>query len=261
MKTSPTLIDAHAHLIWPDLLKDIDKIMLNASNAGISHVINAGISIADFDPCLKLGKKYSSIKNIIGIHPESSIVPAEEFEVFKKKFIENQDDFVALGEIGLDFLQIRDKSLRKVQERIFRKQLKLAIELQKPVVIHCRWAEKHAVNILEESQYSDLAGVLLHCFVGADKYINRALEHENWMFTVPTSVYYKKLNQTIASKIPLEKMMLETDAPFLKPKADLKQNEPQYLIYSVEKLSEMKEIAESEIASITTANCRNFFNF
>ncbi|UYP48736.1 D-aminoacyl-tRNA deacylase [Candidatus Lokiarchaeum ossiferum] len=254
------IIDAHAHLIWPTLLKQVDQVIKRAQKQGITTIINTGIKYDDFEPCLRLGKQFPIIKNIIGIHPEEAVQPDVDVKLFKDHFRKHSEEFLALGEIGLDYLQVRDSSLRKFQEQIFRDQLDFAIEMQKPVVIHCRWAEKHAVNILEEEKYSDLPGVLLHCFIGAEKYIARSLEHDNWYFTIPTSVYYKKINQEIAKRLPIEKIMLETDAPFLQPKPEFEVNEPQYLKFSIEKISTLKNISKDDIAEITTHNCKSFFN-
>ncbi len=255
------LIDAHAHLIWPTLFNQVEDIVVRAKNKNIRTIINTGIKYDDFEPCLELCHRFPEIHNIIGIHPEEAIQPDLNLQQFKRQFQTHVKDFLALGEIGLDFLQVRDSTLRKLQEVIFREQLEFAIEMQKPVVIHCRWAEKHAVNILEEGQYSDLPGVLLHCFTGAEKYIARSLDHNNWFFTIPTSVYYKPLNQRIAERLPLEKIMLETDSPFLQPKPEFELNEPQYLTYAAEKVSELKGSSVEEVARITTQNCKTFFHF
>ena len=254
------LVDAHAHLIWPTLFNQIDKVIERAQNKGITTIINTGIKYDDFEPCLALAQQFPIIKNIIGIHPEEAVQPDLDVNLFKNRYKKHEKEFLALGEIGLDFLQVRDTQLRKLQEKIFRDQLNFALEMQKPVVIHCRWAEKHAVNILEEGKYSDIPGVLLHCFIGAEKYIARSLDHDNWYFTIPTSVCYKKINQEVAKRIPIDKIMLETDSPFLQPKPEFEINEPQYLTYSLDKLSILKNISQDKIAEITTKNCKKFFN-
>ncbi len=253
-------IDAHAHLIWPDILSKLDEVMKRSQNAGVSKVINTGIELNDFSRCIDIRHRWPNIYNIIGIHPETSSHKPDSVEEFKQELQKHRQDFCAIGEIGLDFFEIKDPLLRKRQEPAFRYQLALAVDWQMPVVIHCRYAEKQALQILEESQYRDVPGVLLHCFGGGEIYIQRGLSHDNWAFTVPTSVVYKRLHQTLANLVPVERMLLETDSPFLKPFPELPMNEPQYIIDAAHKIAEIKQRTLEEIAQITTKNAEQFFS-
>lgn len=254
-------IDAHAHLIWPSLQERADIVLDKASRVGVHFVINCGVQIEDFLPCVALSQKYSMVKNIIGLHPGFSINPANNLASFIEQFQKFKSFFIGIGEIGLDFLELKDQSCRKKSEEIFRGMLSFASEMQLPVVIHCRNAEKQAIKILEEDQFSSIPGVLMHCFGGAEKFILESLDHQNWYFTIPTSIIFKKIHQNLAKRVPIERMMLETDCPFLSPIPDEEINEPKNVIIAAEEVVKIKDISLEEVAGATSRNCRTFFNF
>ncbi|WP_457557047.1 TatD family hydrolase [Candidatus Harpocratesius sp.] len=253
-------IDAHAHLLWPSLLPNINHIISAAAMNHVYRIINIGINYDDLMACLNLQEKFINVFNVVGLHPEESIKENTNWASFKDALFKYKDKFVGIGEIGLDYWETKDLTLRKQQEEFFRRQLDLAQELQKPVVIHCRNAEKQAIKILLESQYQDIPGVLLHCFGGAQKYLDIALTQDNWMFTIPTSVVYKKIHRILAMKVPLEQILLETDSPFLKPYSSLSYNEPQYVVYAAQEIAYLKEISLDDVAFQTTINSEKFFN-
>lgn len=253
-------IDAHSHLLWPSIYSQVEEIVENAQKKGVTTIINIGIQTAEIPKCLQLQEQFPHVYQGIGLHPEESVAPQGDVEQFIREFRKVHTKFVALGEIGLDFWQVKDSSLRLLQEQSFRRQLDLACEIQKPVVIHCRNAEKQAIQILEESQYDQIPRVLLHCFGGVQKHLEQALTHENWYFTIPTSVVYKKIHRILAMKVPLGKILLETDAPFLKPFKELEINEPQYVIEVGKEVAKLKEIDITEVAKITSATTRFFYD-
>ncbi|MCF2140769.1 MAG: TatD family hydrolase [Candidatus Lokiarchaeota archaeon] len=253
-------IDSHAHLLWPTLLHKIDQIISAAEKNHVYRIINIGINYDDLIACLNLQEKFNNVFNVVGLHPEESIKANANWELFKAALFRYTKKFVGIGEIGLDYWETKDLTLRKRQEEFFRRQLDLAQELQKPVVIHCRNAEKQAIKILLESRYQDIPGVLLHCFGGAQKYLDIALTQDNWMFTVPTSVVYKKIHRILAMKVPLGRILLETDSPFLKPYSSLLHNSPQYVVYAAQEIAYLKEISLEDVAFQTTINSEKFFS-
>lgn len=253
-------IDAHAHLLWPTLLPDLPQVIEAAEKVRVNRIINIGINFEDLNTILQFPPEYSQVFHVIGMHPEESIKAENNWDIFESKLKENVDRFVGIGEIGLDYWETKEDALRKKQEVFFRKQLELAVELDKPVVIHCRNAEKPAIKILQEAKYSDIPGVLLHCFGGSQKFLEMALARDNWVFTVPTSVVHKKIHRLLALKVPLDKILLETDAPFLKPYQNLPRNEPQYVVYGAQEIAYLKEISLEEVARQTTANAMRFFS-
>ena len=251
-------IDSHAHITWPDFFPYIDKIIQDAKMHNISEIINLGVGLCDFRVCLELREKSPIFYNAIGIHPEFSLDPKNDPDDFIAKISKYKKEFIAIGEIGLDFLVIKDHRERNISEAIFRKMLNFAVEIQKPIVIHCRNAEKQTLKILEESQYSDIKGVVLHCFGGAPKFIQQALNHDNWYFTIPTSVIFKNLHQKLAESVPVERMMLESDAPFLSPFPE-KMNLPSNVLLSAEKIAKMKDMSLDEVLVHTNSNVKVFY--
>ncbi len=255
------LIDAHAHLIWPDLYKHINKHLTQAKEDGIEFIINCGIQNSDFREALSLQEKYPNmIGTIMGVHPEVCLGSENDLNAFKSMFRRHKGHILGLGEIGLDYLAVKDKKKRKETKRIFRDLLSFAVEMKLPVIIHCRHSEKPAIRILEEDQFSSIPKVLMHCFSGPKLYLEKALAHENWFFTVPTSVCYKKVHQNLARLVPLDKMMLETDAPFLKPKKEMEMNIPSNVYLSAEKIAEIKGVSIREVGEKTTKNSKDFFD-
>jgi TatD DNase family protein len=253
------LIDAHAHLLWPNLLSKIDDIMEHAKKGNIINIINSAVGIDEFELCFNLKKKYPEIENTIGIHPEFALEKKNDAAKFKDIFFQHLENFVAIGEIGLDFLVFKDSAERVKITEIFKVMLEIANEAQKPIVIHCRNSEKQAIKILETGSYSDIPGVLMHCFGGDQKWIDACIDH-NWCFSIPTSIVYKKLHQNLARTVPLELIMLETDSPFLPPSSDYPYNEPVNVKFVAEEIAKIKEIPIQEVAQTTTTNCRKFFD-
>lgn len=253
------LIDAHAHLTWSNLEPFWDSIISAALTADVKYIINVGVFQVDFTKAFTLQEKYPEIiRNIIGIHPEFSLTNSVDYDAFITSFEHNRTKFDAIGEIGLDFLAIKDSALRLQTEAIFRKMLDFAIVMQKPVVIHCRFAEKQAIRILKE--YKDLSGVLLHCFSGAPKFIQEAIDQQ-WYFTIPTAIAFKKIFQDLAKTVPLDRILLESDAPFLAPSPELEFNEPKYVRGVAEEIARIKGYTIQEVAAITTSNTHRFFKF
>jgi TatD DNase family protein len=225
----------------------------------VDLIINIGIAPEDFEKCLNLQKEFpANIKNAIGIHPELSPNLLNYVETFKSQFRDHIQDFVGVGEIGLDFLAVKDHAQRIESEKVFRSLLDFATEIQKPVIIHCRNAEKQAIKILKE--YPHLSGVLLHCFGGPEKFVSEALDM-GWYFTIPTSIFFKKIHQDLAARVPIDRILLESDSPFLAPSPDISMNEPQYVVRVAQEIAKIKEISFEEVASITTQNVKHFFKF
>lgn len=250
-------IDAHAHLEWPTITEQVHNMIDRAITAGITHIVGSASRSEDIPRCMALLDKFPSVVHYtIGIHPEYCLDPSNSIQEFKKFFEINSQRFVGIGEIGLDFLVHKDSANRLQTEVIFRDLLHFAQEKQQPIVIHCRYAEKQALRILRD--FHDLPGVLLHCFGGAPKFIEEGL-NRGYFFTIPTSIIYKKLHQDLAARIPLERLLLETDAPFLPPSPEIQTNEPRYVIKVAEEISRIKNLPLADIAKATTQNAMAFF--
>jgi len=252
-------IDSHAHLSWPEFDSIIGTVIDHAIISHVNTIINVGVFDHDFPRVLELQKKYSkNIKTIIGIHPEFSFDPPNRIERFKSQFLSHKEEFIGLGELGLDYLAIKDHAQREQMEKTFREMLQFATDVQLPIVIHCRNAEKQALKILDE--FPHLKGVCLHCFGGPEKFIDHGLQN-GWYFTIPTSIAFKKIHRDLAQRVPIDRIMLESDAPFLSPFPDVKVNEPCNVVEVAKTLTQIKGLPLEEIARITTKNVHQFFNF
>jgi TatD DNase family protein len=250
-------IDAHAHLEWPTISAQVHEMIERATSAGVTHIVGSASRSEDIPRCLALLDRYpSTIHYTVGIHPEYCLDPDNSLHEFQKFFEDNSQRFVGIGEIGLDYLVHKDPAQRIQTEVIFRELIRFAQEQQQPIVIHCRYAEKQALRILGE--FHDLPGVILHCFGGAPKFIDEGLLR-GYFFTIPTSITYKKLHQELAARIPIERVLLETDAPFLPPSPEISLNEPKYVIKVAEEIGRIKGVPIEDIANSTTQNAKTFF--
>jgi TatD DNase family protein len=166
------------------------------------------------------------------------------------------DSIVSIGEIGLDYHWVKDPKLRDYQETAFIEFIELAKEVDKPLVIHSRKAEKEALDILESQ--GGVSKVLMHCFNGSVDLIDRIVKNR-WLLSVPTAVVNRKNHQKIAQACPLDSMVIETDAPFLSPDKE-RRNEPSKVYYSAKKIAELKQIPISEVAEKTTRNAIDFYS-
>jgi len=241
-------IDLHGHL---DKCKDLDSVVENAKKAGVVVAVCAGISPESNRKALELAKKYDLVKASIGLYPIDAMRNEirKEYEpdiVAEMEFIrEHSDEIIAIGEIGLDFKTGNDK---EEQEKLFRKQLELARELGKPVIIHSRKAERHVMEVLKDYELD----VVLHCFSGKKKLVMDGIKR-GYFFTVPTNVVRSEQFQFIAKEVPLRQLFCETDTPFLSPFKDTS-NEPAFVVESYKKMAELREMDVKEVGNIIYSN-------
>ena len=252
------LIDSHAHLDMEDFKKDRQQVLERALNGGISHIITIGVDLSSSLKALELANEYDAIFSSIGYHPHNAI----DVDSHKLKELESlafEPKIVAYGEIGLDYY--RRHSPPNIQVKVFKQQLEMAIQLDLPVIIHIREAHKEVLEILQHGSNRKHKGVI-HCFSG-----NRVLAMEfiklGYYISIPGTVTYKDAFQVqdVASKIPLDYLLLETDAPFLAPVPERgKRNEPLFVSYTAEKISLLRNINIQEVARQTSENATRLFN-
>jgi TatD DNase family protein len=236
------MIDTHAHL---ERLCDIDE--------GIDKIILAGASLDDSKNNLLLGEKCSEkLLVAVGIHPqECEVSPAE----LKKIVEENYEKITAIGECGLEFLGDYD---RKKQEKVFRAQIELAQKYKKPLIIHARKAVDEVVEILNE--YKDLLGVF-HCYAGGNKRIKKVLDL-GFYFGIDGNVTYEEGLVDVVKNIPKDRLVLETDSPYLTPVPFRGQeNNPNNVFYVYKKVAEIWELSFEETEKIIDGNARRLFKF
>ncbi|MGB9706607.1 MAG: TatD family hydrolase [Microgenomates group bacterium] len=257
------LIDTHAHLNFPDYEKDLDKVVARAIKAGVKKIICVSSNITDSKKAIEIAKKHPKIVfAAVGIHPHQTDpenqTPVEE-QIKKLEKLAKQKEVVAIGECGLDFSPAPPKEKerpRSVQQFLFESQIKLAQKLNLPLLIHSREAFKETVEILKK--FKGLKGVF-HCYAGGKKGIPK-VEELGFFFGLAGNLTYDEGLQNVLRQIPLEKIVLETDSPFLAPVPFRGQrNEPAHIKIIAQALAKIKNISFEKVAKTTTKNTHNLF--
>ncbi|OAT86151.1 hydrolase TatD [Desulfotomaculum copahuensis] len=228
-----------------------------ARAAGVVLIINAGYDLPSSRRAVDLAAEYDFIYAAVGVHPhEVAGLPADYLDTVRE--LSRQAKVVAIGEIGLDYY--RDLSPREVQRRVFREQLALAKELNLPVVIHDRDAHGDVLDILRKDGAGPGGGVL-HCFAGSLEMAAACLEMGFYIsFAGPVTYPNARRPKEVAAAVPLERLLVETDSPYLTPQAHRgKRNEPAYVRYVAEQIAALRGIAPAELARAATANARRVF--
>jgi len=251
------LIDSHAHLVMPEFKIDLEEVIQRAKDSGVSSILTVGTGRRDWLRTLEIAHSHPSIYAILGVHPHNAKEIEEETYSELRKLC--QDGKVrAYGEIGLDFF--RNHSPREVQIERFREQIGLARELRLPIVVHDREAHRETLEILK-SERADECGGIIHCFSG-DERMAKACIAMGFYISIPGTITYKnaeRFRETIRN-LPLESLLVETDAPFLAPVPFRgKRNESSYVRYTAQKVAEVKKVSFEKVAEVTTENALRVF--
>ncbi len=247
------LIDIHAHLEHEKFKNDLDKVISQAKNAGVKMIINSGVNKKTNREALGLAEKYDIVKASFGMYPVGNSFRDADEEI--EWIEEHKNDCVAVGEIGLDFQEDREKNFGK-QKILFRKMLNLAVRINKPVVIHSRGAEKEAVEILEK--YKDRLKIIMHCFCGKKSLIKKCVGL-GFYFSVPPAIKRWENFQTLVELVPLEQLLTETDSPYLSPVAG-ERNEPANVAITIKEIARIKSLSEGEVADGIFGNAGRVFD-
>lgn len=229
------LVDTHAHLDFPQFNKDLVQVLHRARQAGIVAIVNAGTDINSSRKAVKLSRKYSFIGASAGIHPHGAARLGKNW-LEEISALANEDNVIAVGETGLDFY--RDLSPRDVQEDVFRSHIRLAKEIGKPLIVHTREAHKRTLQVLKEEALHSKPGVM-HCFSGDGKMLEAYLEL-GFYISVAGPVTYPRSEKLrgLLKQIPADRLLLETDAPYLSPQARRSErNEPSFIKYTYERVA------------------------
>ena len=252
-------IDTHTHLFASEFNDDIDIVVKNAINSGVSKMLLPNIDSTTTNNMLQLCNKYPQhCFPMIGLHPCSVKKDNIEKEILHVEEMLNKNKFIAIGEIGLDLYW--DKSTLSYQKVAFESQIKLAKKYQLPIVIHVRDSFSEAIEIVEKLNNENLSGVF-HCFTGNIQEAERIINLENFYLGIGGVVTFKNggINKII-NQISLDNIILETDSPYLTPTPFRgKRNESKYLVNIAQKMSEIYEIDINEIANKTSSNAINLF--
>jgi TatD DNase family protein len=262
------MIDTHAHLDFPEFDEDREEVISRAFNSGIKKIINVGVDLERSRKSLEIAEAHENIFAAVGFHPheagEKNRIPSkEEFQELEN--LAKNEKVKAIGEIGLDYFYYKDPEQIKLQKELFAEQLKIAGKLRLPVVIHCRDAWEDLYDIVLDSKYKN-TNFQLHCYSGGKKDTEKFLELPNVYFSFSGNITYpkpaeraEKLAKAVRM-IPLERMMLDSDAPLLSPQNFRgKRNEPAYVKQIAEKIAKIKEITVEEVEKETNRNAEKFF--
>ena len=250
------LIDTHAHLDFDDFDVDRDEVLERAGKAGIETVIIPGIDVATSRKAVELASRSDMLYAAVGIHP-NSVRAAEPGDNVRIARLAQEGNVCAIGEIGLDFY--RDRTPREDQVRAFRGQLSLARELDLPVIIHFRDVEQDGVDMTGQEHLAEVRGVF-HCYGGSVGFAETVLNLGYYIGFDGPLTYPKSDRVDVARTVPLERIVVETDAPFLAPQTMRgKRNEPSYVTEVVRALAEIKHVDIGEVEEVTTRNARRLF--
>ncbi|RTE08088.1 TatD family hydrolase [Paenibacillus whitsoniae] len=246
------LTDSHTHLNAEQFNEDQAEVIQRALEAGVTRMVNVGFNRETIPSSIELAEKYDFIYTTVGWHPVDAIdmMPGdlEWIEALCK-----HEKVVAIGEIGLDYYW--DKSPKDVQQRVFREQIRLARKLGMPIVIHNRDAHQDILQILKEEKAAEVGGIM-HCFSGSWETAKQCLEMNfHISFGGPVTFKNAKQPKEVLAQVPLDRLLIETDAPYLTPHPFRgKRNESAYVRLVAETAAEIRGLSLEELAAITTRN-------
>ncbi len=257
-KKYPYMVDSHAHLDLRNFNRDREEVIQRAADRGLKLIINIGIDLSSSKKSIMLADKYPLVYAAVGIHPhDSALAPSNYLQELEE--MAHHPRVVALGEMGLDFY--RDRSPRPIQRDVFRRQLRLAKKVNKPVIIHDRDAHDEVLKILEDEGLPDSGGVM-HCFSGDLALAGKCLELGLYI-SIAGPVTYARNNRLcqVAASVPLERLLVETDAPFLTPvPLRGKRNEPANVILVAEKVAALRGISTESLGRSCLENAQRLFS-
>ena len=254
------IIDSHAHLEFPQFDEDRNAMLERTRAAGVETLlaIGSGTGPERLNAAIPFAEQHDWIYATVGIHPhEAKLATEEHFE--KLDELAKHPRVIAWGEMGLDYYY--DHSPRDVQQQVFRRQLGQARAAKLPIIIHCRDAWPDCLELIERDWRSSGLGGIFHCFTGTLEEARRGLDM-GFMISFAGNVTYPKMQhlRDVARELPLDRLLTETDSPFLPPQGWRgKRNEPAHVVEVAKALATVRDLAHDEMAAITAQNFRRFF--
>lgn len=253
-------IDTHCHLDGEEFRDDLEAVVARAREAGVGAIGIPGIDLASCDTVLAMCRKYPDYCHpMLGLHPEEVKADWQAvLEQIKPRLGDPQ--VIAIGEVGLDFYWSRE--FEQGQLAAFEEQVRWAVELQLPLMIHCRKAQHEMVAILKRYRY-DLPGGVFHCFTGNEQEARELLQFERFALGIGGVLTFKKshLPEVLPACVPLDRIVLETDAPYMAPVPMRgKRNEPAFVAYVLQRLAEAYGVDAETVADQTNTNCEKILN-
>jgi TatD DNase family protein len=252
------LVDSHCHLDFPELKSDLDGVLARASGAGVGLMVTISTRVRRFDEVLAIAEGHDQVFCSVGTHPHHA---AEEPDVTADELVAlaRHPKVVAIGEVGLDYHY--DNSPRADQERGFRIHIAASRATGLPLVIHAREADADIARILEEEAASGAFPFVLHCFTGGPELARRGLALGGYIsFSGVVTFKNAVALRDIASEVPLDRLLVETDAPYLAPEPLRgRSNEPAFVAHTAARLAAVRALSEAEMARVTTENFFRLF--
>ena len=252
-------IDTHCHLDGEEFREDLEAVITRAREAGVAAIGIPGINLQSLDTVIDVCHRYPNYcYPMLGLHPED--VKADWREVLERIKAAITPEVIAIGEVGLDYYWSRE--FEKEQLEAFEEQVRWAVELQLPLMIHCRKAQNEMVAIIKKYQ-KDLPGGVFHCFTGNEHEAEELLQFDRFVLGVGGVSTFKKshLPEVLPAVVPLDRIVLETDSPYMAPVPKRgERNEPAYVAYVLKRLAEAYGVSEEELAQKTNDNCKKVLN-
>ena len=253
------MIDSHCHLDQEPLFQDLKNVIQRSKDIGIEKILTISTNFKSFENITNIVNKDEIIYGTFGIHPHETKDNLITKEIIREKILLNKK-IIGIGETGLDFYY--NNSDKKNQIKSFTNHIEACSDLKKPLIVHSRNAENETFDILNKYKDFDIK-ILMHCFTGSQDFAKRLLDL-NCYFSASGIITFKNssdLRDTF-SFIPNDKIIIETDSPFLAPiPMRGKKNEPSFIKYTLEKLSEIKKLTSENMDEITTKNFNTLFSF
>ena len=261
------LVDVHAHLDHDMFKDDVDQVVERAKQAGVKHILTAGVNSVTNRNILEIAKKYDIVHPTFGLYPIDALAKELEagestgfardikaFDIDKEIewIIKNKDKCAAIGEVGLDFNWGREHE--KKQRENFQKIIDMAEKIKKPIIVHTRKAELECIEMLESSK---IKNIVLHCFCGRKHLVKRAADH-GWSFSIPPIIVRLQQFQIMADIVNISQLFTETDCPYLSPYPG-QRNEPANVLESIKKIAEIKKFNVEETADSIFLNYQRMF--
>ncbi len=252
-----SLVDSHAHLDNNQFKNDLDQVLKNAEVAGVKHILTIGCDLQSSAKSVALANQHKCISAAVGIHPHDAMEATPEGLALLEG-LASAPKVVAIGEIGLDFY--RNRSPHEQQRHAFRQQIRLARQVDKPVIVHDRDAHAEVLQILHEEGAAEVGGVL-HCFSGDLEMAQACLDMGFYLSFTGNITYPKNIElREVVAGVPVDRILVETDCPYLSPQPFRgKRNEPAYVRLTAEKIAEIKGLTFDDISRITSRNAYDLF--
>ena len=254
------IVDSHCHLDFKDFQDDLDLVIKKAYNSNVKHMLSISVNLEDFNNVYKVANSYDNIYCTTGIHPNNVPENKNNELLFEKLSLNlNKKKVIGVGETGLDFYRNEENRINQIE--YFNTHLEVSGLFNYPTIVHTRNAEKDTINCIEKAVKRHSTKGLIHCFTSTMELAKKVLD-KGFYISFSGIITFKKVDDLIdvVKYVPLDRILVETDAPFLAPMPFRgKRNEPSFVTHTLKKIAEIKKKKIEDMAQITTNNFFNLF--